>query len=408
MGLLSLLALRGAAAFSTFAGSCKHAGVNHGLDKFAAQEGAGGHVLSLSHPGVNVPGAAVTLTLSGASEYKGLLLLAEMDGAAVAAWGGELPEGVQRHPHCKHGLTHDTYHVGGKLRDDVPWMVPEGLAPGAEVVFKATVVRDYATWRVCRTRGRLDALSRGASPRFAFERTYVVGSEDGAGGAPVLVAEESAQTDREDSEGDAEVQLASEAAATQQMDMDAFRTRQRRLRLAHAGLMIVAWLVAAPAGALAARYLKHLGALWFDAHRMLQGAAVVATFFGAAIALGILHPSLLNLGVHGTLGVAVVVLSCLQPLNAIFRPGKTAGKPRAAWKRLHAALGWFTIAAGAFNCLVGVQEMTEKEGDARAPWYCVLILAAAIPCVGAAVVSSQRRSSVLPFSFATKSTKSSL
>ena len=25
-------------AFSTFAGSCKHAGVNHGLDKFAAQE----------------------------------------------------------------------------------------------------------------------------------------------------------------------------------------------------------------------------------------------------------------------------------------------------------------------------------------------------------------------------------
>ena len=28
----------GVDAFSTFAGSCKHAGVNHGLDKFAAQE----------------------------------------------------------------------------------------------------------------------------------------------------------------------------------------------------------------------------------------------------------------------------------------------------------------------------------------------------------------------------------
>lgn len=37
--LLALLALaRPAAPFSTFAGSCKHAGVNHGLDKFAAQE----------------------------------------------------------------------------------------------------------------------------------------------------------------------------------------------------------------------------------------------------------------------------------------------------------------------------------------------------------------------------------
>ena len=38
--LLLALALRApaCAGFSTFAGSCKHAGVNHGLDKFAAQE----------------------------------------------------------------------------------------------------------------------------------------------------------------------------------------------------------------------------------------------------------------------------------------------------------------------------------------------------------------------------------
>jgi hypothetical protein len=34
---VALLAVQ-AGAFSTFAGSCKHAGVNHGLDKFAAQE----------------------------------------------------------------------------------------------------------------------------------------------------------------------------------------------------------------------------------------------------------------------------------------------------------------------------------------------------------------------------------
>lgn len=36
--LLLVLTARHAAAFSTFAGSCKHAGVNHGLDKFEAQE----------------------------------------------------------------------------------------------------------------------------------------------------------------------------------------------------------------------------------------------------------------------------------------------------------------------------------------------------------------------------------
>ncbi len=126
----------------------------------AAARGSGGHALSLSHPGVNVPGASVTLTLSGASEYKGLLLLAEVDGTPVTAWGTELPEGVQRHPHCKHGLTHDTYHVGGKLRDDIPWVVPDGLADGTEVVFKATVVRDYATWCVHLGRAALAPLPR--------------------------------------------------------------------------------------------------------------------------------------------------------------------------------------------------------------------------------------------------------
>jgi len=162
---LSLCLLHGAEAFSTFAGSCKHAGVNHGLDKFPPQEyapsrcrlpattplkrrrrGSGGHALSLSHPGVNVPGATVTLSLSGARDYKGLLLLAEVNGVSTIAWGDELPEGIQRHPHCKQGLTHDTYHVGGKKRDDIPWVVPEGLTDGAEVTFKATVVREYATW----------------------------------------------------------------------------------------------------------------------------------------------------------------------------------------------------------------------------------------------------------------------
>lgn len=36
--LLVLLHAASVAGFSTFAGSCKHASVNHGLDKFAAQE----------------------------------------------------------------------------------------------------------------------------------------------------------------------------------------------------------------------------------------------------------------------------------------------------------------------------------------------------------------------------------
>ena len=107
-------------------------------------------MLSLSAPGVNVPGATVTVTLSGEEEYKGLLLFAHVKGLPAGEWGDDLPEGVQPHPHCKQTVTHDTYHVGGKLSDAIPWVVPEGLAAGTEVVFKATVVRDYSTWCVRR------------------------------------------------------------------------------------------------------------------------------------------------------------------------------------------------------------------------------------------------------------------
>ena len=121
--------------------------------------GDGGHALSLSHPGVNVPGATVTVTLSGEADYKGMLLFAEVDGRLAGAWGDDLPEGVQAHPHCKQTVTHDTYHVGGLTHDAIPWIVPENLADGTEVVFKATVVRDYATW----------CASRAAFPRHAAD-----------------------------------------------------------------------------------------------------------------------------------------------------------------------------------------------------------------------------------------------
>ena len=240
-----------------------------------------------------------------------------------------------------------------------------------------------------------------------------MGSEDGAGGAPVLVNteaahEEEAEEAEEDgrrTETDAPAEDSDTAASSPKIDMAAFRARQRRLRLLHAAMMGVAWLVAAPAGAIVARYFKHLGALWFDAHRLLQGVTVGASLFGGAIALGILHPYLSNLGLHGKLGILVLLLTCAQPVNAYFRPAKSAGQPRAAWKRLHTVVGWATVAGGAFNCFVGVREMAEKEGDSESRWYLALALLALSPLVGASYLAQTRRRSVLPFSFSPLSAK---
>ena len=389
----------------------------------AIARGNGGHSLSLSHPGVNVPGATVSLTLSGQQRYKGLLLLAEVDGALVASWGADLPEGVQQHPHCKTGLTHDTLHVGGKLRDVVPFVVPEGLAPGSEVVFKATVVRDYATW--CAAPADLLPmlawlLTRHRLLRFAFEQKFVVGSEEGAGAVPALddtpvgeigdagaTVAQAAGKDGDAGSGGGDAAPTVHIPTVRESEIAAFTLRRRRLRILHAAMMIFSWLIAAPAGAIAARSFKHLGAMWFDAHRMFQGAAVAATMFGAAIALGILHPTLRNMGPHGKLGTVVITLTCFQPLNAVFRPGKTAGKTRAAWKRLHSFGGWFTILCGAGNCVIGAMLMGLKEGDKVGSWYAALAIAAAVPLVGLAVARSVVRRTALPFTFG-KSAKSTL
>ncbi len=253
----------------------------------------------------------------------------------------------------------------------------------------------------------------------------MVGSDEGAGGTPVLVRSDAVAPEGQ-VEAEAEAEAAEEPAAlgdgaadgkeptdradteeerasVPKLDMVAFRARQRQVRLLHAALMAVAWLVAAPAGALAARYFKHLGALWFDAHRLLQGVTVGATLFGGALALGILHPRLSGLGTHGKLGVFVLLLTCAQPVVAVFRPAKTAGKSRAAWKQLHAGLGWTSVACGAGNCVVGVWEMSEKEGDSAARWYAALALLALLPLAGAVFMAQTRRRSILPFSFAPKS-----
>ena len=64
-----------ARAFSTFAGSCEHAGVVHGLDPVhEAQGGSGGHAVTLA--GEIVAGEKVGVTLSGEKPYKGLNLYA--------------------------------------------------------------------------------------------------------------------------------------------------------------------------------------------------------------------------------------------------------------------------------------------------------------------------------------------
>ena len=59
--------------------------------------------------------------------------------------------------------------------------------------------------------------------------------------------------------------------------------------------------------------------------------------------------------IHGGLGMTVMTLGLLQPLNAFFRPHpperKTAA--RVAWERLHKCSGWAAVGLGLVTVLLG-------------------------------------------------------
>ena len=191
--LASLLLPRPHSAYSSLAGTCEHAGVMHGFERVAPQPGDGGYTLALGHPGVNVPGATVPVVLTNADPavaHKGMLVFATTvagggdDPTPLGSWdAAAMPDGCQIHPSCAYAATHDAFHNRGAVTDALPWIVPVDLAPGAVVTFKVTVVRDYDTW-------------------FAFERSFEVGSEAGAGSDDATrLAKESAAKESDGSPG---------------------------------------------------------------------------------------------------------------------------------------------------------------------------------------------------------------
>jgi len=130
----------------------------------------------------------------------------------------------------------------------------------------------------------------------------------------------------------------------------------------HARLMVLAWGVLLPLGALAARYFKVLprqawprqldSQHWWRAHRLLQWAGVLLMTVGVALALGRAAAG----GWHAPLGWCLVSLGWAQVLGGYLRGSK--GGPtdqrlrgdhydmtaRRVWfERLHKALGWLAI-----------------------------------------------------------------
>ncbi len=167
----------------------------------------------------------------------------------------------------------------------------------------------------------------------------------------------------------------------------------------HARCMVLAWGVAMPAGALAARYFKVLpdqgwpGRLddrrWWLAHRALQWSGVALMTVGIVLVLG-RDASGSSAGAarwHANAGWTVLAMGWIQVLGALLRG--TKGGPtdrrmrgdhydvtrRRIWfERVHKGLGWAALfgAVGVIGLGLVVADAPRWMGVALVAWWMLL------------------------------------
>jgi hypothetical protein len=143
----------------------------------------------------------------------------------------------------------------------------------------------------------------------------------------------------------------------------------------HARLMVLAWAVLMPLGALVARYIKVMpqqdwprqldNKLWWHAHRWLQGAGVLVMSLGLVLALN--EKADAASFVHACLGWSVCVVAWVQVCLGVYRGSK--GGPtdaqmggdhydmsrwRRVFERVHKGLGWLAIAVSIPTIVLGL------------------------------------------------------
>eukprot|EP00756_Hemistasia_phaeocysticola_P045404 Hpha_TRINITY_DN19160_c0_g1::TRINITY_DN19160_c0_g1_i1::g.94774::m.94774 len=132
---------------------------------------------------------------------------------------------------------------------------------------------------------------------------------------------------------------------------------------AHGAMMISSWGLLLPAGVITAKMLKHRpGALWFKMHRILQPVGLCMALAGFIIALTqfdvFVEGGRGAAKIHGILGIIVMILGLLQPINAAVRPhapqpGEDKPLVRRVWEWVHKGCGWLAVILGFVNVALG-------------------------------------------------------
>ena len=143
----------------------------------------------------------------------------------------------------------------------------------------------------------------------------------------------------------------------------------------HGALMLFAWGVVIPFGAIIAIYGRDNTA-WFRYHLAMQATGVFLTMLGAGIAVDFVNdsPNGHFHSLHMTIGLSLCILVVLQVSGALLRPhspenGEAKTINRLKWENMHKCLGrvlplmgFLALFTGVLNYHLGIDPLqTERE-----------------------------------------------
>ena len=140
---------------------------------------------------------------------------------------------------------------------------------------------------------------------------------------------------------------------------------------AHGTLMMLGWGFLLPSGVIMANLAKHIkGAFWFKYHRANQVLGLCVAFVGWILALlefDVFSAGTKNVSfLHGTLGIFIMSIGLLQPINAFFRPHKHDDQPKSksryCWEILHKSFGYVAIVLSVGQIALGIS-LVSKPND---------------------------------------------
>ncbi|XP_064603060.1 uncharacterized protein LOC135468627 [Liolophura sinensis] len=128
--------------------------------------------------------------------------------------------------------------------------------------------------------------------------------------------------------------------------------------MVHGILMTIGWGVFLQWGAFVARYARHRNPFWFYFHTTVQISGLCCSIAGFVFAVFSVQFDHFRF-THGILGLIVMILGILQPINAVLRPHKTVllvdeSSARLIWRWIHHTNGRLALLLALVNITLGV------------------------------------------------------